>query len=124
MSDVHAAAVNGSELAHLLADARKRTLDLVADLDDRQMIGPKLAIVNPPLWEIGHIAWFPEFWTLSPVRGGRPLGSGRRGDCRLVGCLSHPRGCGRWVPAPVSRSSGRSAMSGAGVRWSKAPIPF
>jgi len=76
MSDVHAAAVNGSELARLLTDARKRTLDLVADLNDRQMIGPKLAIVNPPLWEIGHIAWFQEFWTLRHVRGQRPLVEG------------------------------------------------
>src|ERR1051326_2639132 len=76
MSDVHAAAVNGSELARLLTDARKRTLDLVADLDDRQMIGPRLAIVNPPLWEIGHIAWFQEFWTLRHVRGERPCVEG------------------------------------------------
>src|ERR1043166_9677336 len=76
MSDVHAAALNGSELARLLTDPRKRTLGLVADLDDRQMIGPRLTIVNPPLWEIGHIAWFQEFWTLRHVRGERPLVEG------------------------------------------------
>ena len=23
---------------------------------------PLLAIVNPPLWELGHVAWFQEFW--------------------------------------------------------------
>ena len=28
-----------------------------------------LAIVNPPIWELGHIAWFQEFWT---QRGGNP----------------------------------------------------
>jgi len=67
---------SATELARLLADARNRTLELVADLDDRQMIGPRLAIVNPPLWEIGHVAWFQEFWTLRHLRGRRPLVEG------------------------------------------------
>jgi iron(II)-dependent oxidoreductase len=52
---------------------RARTLKLIADLDDRQMIGPRLAIVNPPLWEIGHIAWFQEFWVLRHLRNEPPL---------------------------------------------------
>ena len=28
------------------------------------MLGPRLAIVNPPLWEIAHVAWFQEYWCL------------------------------------------------------------
>ena len=64
---------SAAELARLLNDARRRTLELVADLDDRQMIGPQLAIVNPPLWEIGHVAWFQEFWTLRHLHGQRPM---------------------------------------------------
>ncbi|MBA2693170.1 MAG: ergothioneine biosynthesis protein EgtB [Rubrobacter sp.] len=52
------------ELADMLADSRKRTLELVSDLDDEQMMGPELRIVNPPLWEIGHLAWFQEHWNL------------------------------------------------------------
>jgi gamma-glutamyl hercynylcysteine S-oxide synthase len=67
---------SAADLAVLLRDARSRTLELVADLDDRQMIGPRLAIVNPPLWEIGHVAWFQEFWTLRHLRGRRPLVEG------------------------------------------------
>ena len=47
-----------------MREFRARTLDLVIDLDDEQLIGPRLAIVNPPLWEIGHIAWFAEYWIL------------------------------------------------------------
>ena len=39
-------------------EARQRTLELFTDLDDTQIIGPKLDIVNPMLWEIGHVAWF------------------------------------------------------------------
>ena len=52
---------------------RKRTLALVEDLDDRQMIGPRLSIVNPPLWEIGHVAWTQEFWALRHLRKEKPL---------------------------------------------------
>ena len=44
----------------MLQAARSRTLALVEDLDDEQLLGPRLAIVNPPLWEIGHVAWFQE----------------------------------------------------------------
>ena len=51
-------------LSEMLVDCRRRTLDLVSDLSDDQMLGPQLSIVNPPLWEIGHLAWFQERWNL------------------------------------------------------------
>ena len=51
-------------LAAWVQDARRRTLELIADLDDAQLLGPSLAIVNPPLWEIGHVGWFQEKWVL------------------------------------------------------------
>ncbi|MEX2598923.1 MAG: SUMF1/EgtB/PvdO family nonheme iron enzyme, partial [Dehalococcoidia bacterium] len=35
-----------------------------SDLTDEQFLGPRLAIVNPPRWEVGHVAWFNERWTL------------------------------------------------------------
>src|SRR6185369_9172745 len=47
-----------------VSDARARTLALVADLTDEQLVGPRLAIVNPLGWEIGHVAWFQERWAL------------------------------------------------------------
>ena len=47
-----------------LKDARKRTLELVDGLNQQQIIGPQLDIVNPLLWEIGHVAYFHELWTL------------------------------------------------------------
>ncbi len=47
-----------------MRDARRRTLELIEDLDDRQIIGPQLPIVNPMLWEIGHVAWFHEHFIL------------------------------------------------------------
>jgi iron(II)-dependent oxidoreductase len=60
-------------LAAALGDARARTLELVADLDEARWMGPRLPIVNPILWEVGHLAWFQEFWTLRHARGHAPL---------------------------------------------------
>jgi gamma-glutamyl hercynylcysteine S-oxide synthase len=56
-----------------LREARGRTLALVADLDRDQMIGPRLDIVNPLLWEIGHLAWFQEYWVLRHLHGRQPM---------------------------------------------------
>src|SRR5262245_18634323 len=56
------------QLATALLEARARTLELVADLNDEQMIGPRLAIVNPLRWEIAHVAWFQEYWVLRHLR--------------------------------------------------------
>lgn len=61
MSDARGLA---GRLSDMLADSRRRTLELVSDLSEEQMIGPQLKIVNPPLWEIGHLAWFQERWNL------------------------------------------------------------
>ena len=47
-----------------LNDTRQRTLELVDGLSPQQLIGPQLDIVNPLLWEIGHVAYFYELWTL------------------------------------------------------------
>lgn len=58
-------------LAHWLEDSRRSSLALAGDLSDEQLLGPKLAIVNPPLWEIGHLGWFQEKWVLRHA-GSRP----------------------------------------------------
>jgi iron(II)-dependent oxidoreductase len=52
--------MHSEEAAALLRDARKRTLEVWADLDDARLRIPALPIVNPPLWEMGHVAWFQE----------------------------------------------------------------
>src|SRR5262245_27949034 len=51
-------------LREWLTDARQRTLDLVLDLPEGGLLGPRLETVNPPLWEIGHLGWFCEKWVL------------------------------------------------------------
>jgi ergothioneine biosynthesis protein EgtB len=57
----------------LLSEARERTMDLIADLSDEQLMGPRLRIVNPLRWEIGHVAFFQEFWMLRHLRDQPPI---------------------------------------------------
>ncbi len=60
-------------LQQMLLDARGRTLALAADLNGEQLLGPRLSIVNPPLWELGHLAWFQERWCLRHQDADRAL---------------------------------------------------
>lgn len=57
-------------LRDMLAAARERSLELVGDLSGAQLLGPRLSIVNPPLWEIGHLGWFQERWCLRTAADG------------------------------------------------------
>ena len=65
--------VTADLLADWLVDARRRTLELIGDLSDAQMLGTPLAITNPLLWEIGHLAWFHEQWVLRHHGGRAPI---------------------------------------------------
>ena len=56
--------MNPADLARDLRASRGRLSRITADLDGDRLLGPKLAIVNPPLWELGHVAWFQEYWCL------------------------------------------------------------
>ena len=60
-------------LARRLRAARERTLLHASALAGAQLLGTRLATVNPPLWEIAHVAWFQEYWCLRHG-GGQPLG--------------------------------------------------
>ncbi|MGZ5257304.1 MAG: DinB family protein, partial [Burkholderiales bacterium] len=61
--------IDNEVLQQQLLDARARTLSLTSDLTGSQLLGPRLNIVNPPLWEIGHLAWFQERWCLRHREG-------------------------------------------------------
>lgn len=67
-----------SLLAPLL-DARARELELLEDLRDDQMLGPKMHFVEPPIWEMGHVGWFQEYWILRHLDGAEPLRPGSDG---------------------------------------------
>ena len=62
-----------TQLIGALKETRARTLELVNDLNEEQLIGPRLQIVNPLRWEIGHVAWFQEFWVLRHLGGQPPI---------------------------------------------------
>lgn len=53
-----------SALSADLAASRENTLRVTAHFEGARLLGPQLAIVNPPLWEIGHVGWFQERWCL------------------------------------------------------------
>jgi iron(II)-dependent oxidoreductase len=52
------------ELIARVRDARQRTLALVNDLDDAQLTVPRMDIVNPFRWEMGHVAFFYDVFLL------------------------------------------------------------
>ena len=60
-----ARACDAGTLGKLLQASRVRTLGLLQAYEDA--LGPTLAVpystqLNPPLWEVGHIAWFQAYW--------------------------------------------------------------
>ena len=65
--------ITSGDLIEALKETRALTLKLVGDLNEAQLVGPRLQIVNPLRWEIGHIAWFQEFWVLRHFRGQPPI---------------------------------------------------
>jgi iron(II)-dependent oxidoreductase len=67
--------VSRPKLEGWVIDARARTLDLVRDLSDDQMRVPLLRIINPFVWEIGHVAYFQEYWVLRHAAGQAPIRS-------------------------------------------------
>lgn len=52
------------DLAAAMRDSRARTWALASDLTESQWIPPPQRGVNPVAWELGHLAWFAEFWVL------------------------------------------------------------
>jgi iron(II)-dependent oxidoreductase len=71
-------------LSAWVEDARRRTLDLAADLGGERLVPPRLPIVNPILWELGHVAWFQERWALHHAFGQEASLSGALYDSARV----------------------------------------
>jgi iron(II)-dependent oxidoreductase len=60
-------------LTSIMRESRGRTLELLDGLSDDQLMGPRLPIVNPLLWEIGHVAWFHEHFIRRRLDGADPI---------------------------------------------------
>ena len=70
-----------NELAGALQDARQYTLNLIecyaTEGLDRPGRMPVVPHVNPPLWELGHIAWFAEWYILREAESSEPAAAQR-----------------------------------------------
>jgi ergothioneine biosynthesis protein EgtB len=65
------------ELARALLDTRDSTRRLIDTLLPEQRTVPMLPILNPPVWEYGHVGWFHERWCLRHSTPQRPPGPSR-----------------------------------------------
>lgn len=67
------AEVSTAQLAAMMQDARSRTLELVDGLNADQLMGPKIRTVNPLHWEIGHVAYWYEYFISRDLHGEESL---------------------------------------------------
>ena len=75
-------------IAERLAEARRRTLELIGPLDDEQLNRVSSPILSPLAWDLGHIANFEELWLVQTIGGREPL-HGELG--RLYDAIENPR---------------------------------
>jgi iron(II)-dependent oxidoreductase len=75
-------------IADRLAEARRRTLDLVDQLDDDQLNRVYSPLLSPLAWDLGHIANFEELWLVQTIGDREPL----RGELgRFYDAIENPR---------------------------------
>jgi len=74
------APINTTKLIAMLQNARARTYELIGDLDAGQLMGPKLGTINPLRWEIGHVAYFYEYFILRQLYGRQSLLGNQQAD--------------------------------------------
>jgi iron(II)-dependent oxidoreductase len=67
------ASVSTIQLAANMRNAHQRSMELLEGLTAEQLIGPVLPTVNPLLWEVGHVAWFHEYFILRREYSHQPL---------------------------------------------------
>ncbi len=82
----------------LLTDARARTFELVAPLDETQLTRQHSPLMSPIVWDLGHIANFEEQWVRrAHDPHGRRDDAARRLD-HLYDAVAHPRATRRRLP--------------------------
>src|SRR5256885_2972980 len=57
------------EIAHLLTEARERTLLLISGLSDEDLHRQHDPLMSPIIWDVGHIAHFEELWLTQNLDG-------------------------------------------------------
>jgi iron(II)-dependent oxidoreductase len=61
------------QLVRALRDARATELQLFEGLTDAQLLGEQGHFLEPPIWEVGHVGWFQEWWLLRHLGGAKPI---------------------------------------------------
>lgn len=56
-----------------LRDARAVELAMFRDLSEDQILGWQEHFLEPPIWEIGHVGWFQEWWILRHLDRAAPI---------------------------------------------------
>jgi ergothioneine biosynthesis protein EgtB len=51
-----------STLAQWLEECNHTTRQILSNISTADQLVPQRNILNPPLWELGHLTWFHEFW--------------------------------------------------------------
>jgi gamma-glutamyl hercynylcysteine S-oxide synthase len=75
-------------IADRLAEARRRTYELIEPLDDEQLNRVYSPILSPLAWDLGHIANFEELWLVQTIGDREPL----HGDLgRFYDAIENPR---------------------------------
>jgi iron(II)-dependent oxidoreductase len=67
------------DLVQILRDARRTELELLEGLTEPQMLGHQAHFIEPPIWEMGHVGWFQEFWIRRHLDGQSTLLPGSDG---------------------------------------------
>jgi iron(II)-dependent oxidoreductase len=85
-----------------MLESHQRTLDLIKGLSAKQLMGPKLSTINPLRWEIGHAAYFYEYWVLRQHLHEEPI---RADSDRLYDSISIAHD-DRWgLPLPAMKDT-------------------
>jgi iron(II)-dependent oxidoreductase len=80
--------ISKEAIADRLAEARRRTLELIEPLDDEQLNRVYSPILSPLAWDLGHIANFEELWLVQTIGRREPL----RGELgRFYDAIENPR---------------------------------
>ena len=92
--------LSAERIIGMLAEARDRTLTLLASVPDEELLVQHDPLMSPLVWDVGHIGHFEEIWLLGN------LGVGRETYGPLHGIFDpslHPRSTRAELPLPGGR---------------------